>query len=125
MINPGDLSKRVKIFAPSGQYDSMGEATPYIDTGKSAWCSIQGASGREIYGIGLSVAEVSHKIIMRWRKDIKTHTELHYGGRVFHVVYIDNVGEKNEWLSMLCKERVTHFEDDFDDNDGFDYGALI
>jgi len=51
------------------------------------------------------VSEVSHVVKIRWGSEVlKPGYQIVFGSRIFTVLYIENVLERNRVLLLYCKE---------------------
>src|SRR5581483_1972343 len=106
-INPGELRHLITIQSPSASAGSFGASiTP------SAWSSVRStmaaiytAGGRETSQASQLVSEVSHVCKVRWTADmLKAGYQVVFGARIFTLLYIENVMERNRVLLLYCKE---------------------
>lgn len=72
------------------------------------WAEIDSANGKS-YGheklyAGQVQAEISHKVMIRYRSGISTAMRLLFGNRVFNIRSIRNVQENNDVLELLVEE---------------------
>jgi len=59
------------------------------------------------YGEAQQVSSaLSHKIILRYLDGVKPQMRVLYGSRIFHIVSVINVEERNEVLELLCEEEI-------------------
>lgn len=71
------------------------------------WCDLSSLSGRELLAAQQQNATVSHKITMRWvGLVIKPTHRLVINGRVFQIVWTDNVDNRNRELRIYCLEKI-------------------
>ncbi|HLH36005.1 MAG TPA: head-tail adaptor protein [Alloacidobacterium sp.] len=108
-INSGELRHPITIQAPANavQSGSFGASvTPSSWTVvRSDMASIYTAGGRETSQASQLVSEVSHVVKIRWTSDVlKAGYQIVFGARIFTVLYIENVQERNLVLLLYCKE---------------------
>ncbi len=75
----------------------------------TVWASIEPASGREIVEAGMTRADVSHKITIRYFDGLTPMMRFFKAGtpkRVFNIVRILNVTERNRKMEVECKEEI-------------------
>lgn len=62
------------------------------------------SSGREMLIAGQIQAEISHRIVLRYRTGITAAMRLVYESRIFNIRHVANVLESNETLELLVQE---------------------
>ena len=101
----GELDKRIDIQAPTRVSDGMfGFTETFSAIATSIPAAIWPVSASETLKAGGMINTITHRIKMRYRANMRTSYRLVYGTRYFNTVSIINVGEKNRWIEMLCKE---------------------
>ena len=111
-MNPGRLNKRVKILKFAKTPDGAGG---YLDDWKTesgwelhstVWAEVHPLRGREFEQAKQSMGEVTHRITIRYKRDIDKSMIVVYNGRRFDIGYAINPEEKNAYLELMCVERV-------------------
>ncbi|SDM17464.1 phage head closure protein [Bacillus sp. OK048] len=106
-MNPGKLDKRITIIGPSGNQNSYGEtegASPVIAT---VWANIKPLQGREYFWAKQVHAELTSKVIIRYRQDILPNMRIKHGKRTLEIIAPPiNINEQNRYLELLCKEVI-------------------
>jgi len=72
----------------------------------TVWAKIQPLRGNERYQAQQVSSALSHKIILRYLDGVKPQMRVLYGSRVFYIVSVINVEERNEMLELLCEEEI-------------------
>lgn len=106
-VNAGELRHQITIQAPSTTADADGgSATPSSWTVvRETWAAIYTAGGRETSQASQLVSACSHVLKVRWTDVVlKAGYQVLFGSRVFTVLYIENVLERNRVLLLYCKE---------------------
>lgn len=85
--------------------DSMGGFTATWVDACSVWAAMWPISGKEQVKTGQVAMEITHRIRVVYRSDIKPSWRGKYGHRYFNIVSIINPQESNIWLDLLCKEE--------------------
>ena len=105
-MNPGKLNKRISILKKEKVSNGGGgfkkNEVPFAD----CWANINTLSGREFQQAQQMEVEVSHKVTIRFRKDVKRSQLVLFGERRFEIQYIINRDEANRFLELYCIERV-------------------
>ena len=105
MVRIGELDKRISIEAPTRVSDGMfGFTETFSFIATSIPAAIWPISAQETIKAGEMTNIISHRVRTRYRANMKANYRLKYGDRYFNIVSIINVGEKNRWTEMLCKE---------------------
>lgn len=73
---------------------------------KTVWANISTVNARESFEHNRSIADVSHEITIRYRKDITRDDIIRYQDRLFRIDYILNVNEAKRFLQILAKEET-------------------
>jgi len=100
----GNLRKRIQIQAPTKARTETGSISETFSTVATVWGEIKVPNGKERVVADQLQAEISHKITIRYRTDVKEWWQLKYGGRFFRIKYIINPKEWNRKLQCFCKE---------------------
>lgn len=66
------------------------------------------ASGKETPFAGQPQAEMSHKILIRYRDDVTPAMRFLFDNRIFNIRHVANVEEKDEILQILAQEGVAN-----------------
>ncbi len=111
-LDCGKMRHRIEIVAPNGTQDSFGG----IQAGSSydwqvqliCWASIEAMSARDAAAAGTFVSTVSHKITIRYPRDLSPmigpNMQVWFRGRVFIIQGVQNPDETNKMLYLLCLE---------------------
>lgn len=93
--------------------EESGAADPYGQSG-GTWTDVEGMSslfasmitsgGREFFTAQRWSAEVTAVFKLRYIGGITTKDRVRYGDRIFNILLVNNVDEKNELLLLTCKE---------------------
>ena len=108
-MNIGKMRHIITILAPSTAPDALGGESGYTSlwTGAAAVSALQ---GRELYNAQQIVAEVSHKIVLRWIPGVLAKQTVQFTGpgsvtRTFQIQAVINPDERTRELNLLCLER--------------------
>jgi SPP1 family predicted phage head-tail adaptor len=107
-IDIGKMHCRIQIFNRSTEQDpgnagwaDQGEGDAFAN----CWAAIEPLTGRELFAAQQRVAEVSHKVTIRWRPGILANQGVWYGKRQFDIQVVLDPDERKCFLVLLCKER--------------------
>jgi SPP1 family predicted phage head-tail adaptor len=101
----GDLNQRITIQSQTRTADGMGGWTETWATLATVWAAVWPVSAREILKAGQTSMEITHRIKIRYRAGVDPSYRILFGTRYFSIMSIINVGERGEWLELLCKEN--------------------
>jgi len=103
-MNAGQFNKRIQFLSQSTISDSYGELINDWREVATTWAHIQPLQARELFHAKQIHAEVTTKIIVRYRPNITLNMRIQYGERTLEIVSATNVEEKGQFLEVLCKE---------------------
>lgn len=103
-MNVGSLNKRITIEAPTKAPDGMSGFTDiWTAVASDVPAAIWPVSGKEIIR-GESVAAIAtDRIVIRYRKVMRTSWRISWAGKYFNIVSIVDPNRSHEWLHILCK----------------------
>lgn len=108
MIAAGALDRRIALLMPAQTQDaSGGPAEPVVFA--TVWAKISPMSGSEIFRAQQFVGEANVQVVIRYRSGVRANMVVRYDGpdgtRHFRILGTPlNEGERNEQLTLLCKE---------------------
>lgn len=107
LSNPGDLKQRVEILKLDADDNKVGglRNEEWVVVSK-VWAHIHNLSGSERFENSQLQAELTHRITIRYRKDITREYRIRYQGRIFEIDYMVNVDEVNRFLGIYVTERI-------------------
>ena len=116
MLNPikiysAELNKRVTIQRPVKVTNERGvnlRGYPAYLEIKNVCASIESYGAYIRDGTAEKVSELEFRITIRYREGLSLHDRIVYQGRIFEqVLPARNVNERNEFLQLTCREKVT------------------
>lgn len=69
------------------------------------WASITPLTGGEAITAGRLAGRHRYEIRIRYRADVNPAMRFRKGSRIFHILAVEDVGERGIWLKALCEER--------------------
>jgi len=111
----GKLRHILTVEQPSAAADSYGQPKEDWKGLGQIHCYVEPLSGEEIVEAKKVAGIETHRITTRWNRMIDTTMRLTWkqpGGkvRVFQIVSVSNVEERNRELLLLCKESDSESE---------------
>ena len=98
------MRHRVVIQTVTQTPDGAGGFTENWTTAATVWASIQPANGRERWVAGQMETHVTHRIECRYNSAITTAMRILWGARVFDVVEVLNIEERNILMRIMAVE---------------------
>jgi len=102
----GKMNKLVTVYKAVETPDGGGgnDTAPQM-VGRS-WCDIKPASDYAVQSAAALKQVITHKITIRYRKDLNRDCWFDHKGRVFDILSIKNIEERNRFLEIKVKERA-------------------
>jgi SPP1 family predicted phage head-tail adaptor len=102
----GKLRHRITLQKYVSSKDSYGAENKVWSDLANVWASIEPISGKEYFAAQQVNAEVSTKIIIRYRKDVEPKMKIKYMGRYFEILSVIHTKEQKKELQLMCKELI-------------------
>lgn len=103
----GELNKRVTLQYQTRVSDGMGGFTIVWNDAATVFASIWPISASERIQSEKVAGEITHRIRIRHRRNIRTSWRIKFGERYFNISGPPiNPNERNEYLELLCKEAA-------------------
>lgn len=100
------LNKRISILKPPGpdDVDEVGQPLDEFIPIAETWGAIEPLSGRELFSAMKVNAEVTTRIIIRYREGIDRTMKAVYNGTEFEFLYVIHTDFAKKELQIMCKE---------------------
>jgi len=105
-IEPGKLRHRIAIESPTRSKNEFGEEVEGWSVLAEVRASVEPLSGRELWQAQQVAAQVSHRVQIRYRPGVEPEQRVCHRGRHLEISVVRNIEERNEWLELLCIEKV-------------------
>ncbi|MEN6473766.1 MAG: phage head closure protein [Syntrophaceae bacterium] len=107
-MNTSELKHQITIQAPSLTPDgSGGFTTTWTAKAANIWAAIWPVSAKETIKNGQVSGEITHRIRIRYRRDVQADWRVKFGNRYFNIAAPPiNPNMDNEWLDLVCKEAA-------------------
>lgn len=107
-MNPGRLRHQVDIEQKQTTKDSSGGM---VDTWSAlhsnVWAEVFPVSGNEgPDGKEEQSGEFDHRVTMRYLSGITPSNRINYKSRIFDIKGVKNIGERDRWMIIFCKEQL-------------------
>ena len=98
------LRHRVTIQSPVVAVNGYGERITTWSTVATVGAAVEPLRGREFFDAEQVQAEISHRVIMRYRTGMESTMRLLHLTRVLHIETIIDVDERHRELQLMCRE---------------------
>lgn len=101
----GDLRHRITFQKPLKTPDDYkGHEVNWQDV-VTVWASIEPLTGREYFYAHQIKNEVSHRVRIRYRRNITEEMRIKHGERILKIESIVDLKERHQFLEILAKEE--------------------
>lgn len=105
-MRAGRLRHRVTIQQKTVSQDGYGaEVITWADVA-TVWASVEPLRGREFLDTRREGAEVSTRIVIRYRAGIVPEMRVTFGDHVYDLLSVVHVEERARELQLMCKELI-------------------
>ncbi|GBE44291.1 phage head-tail joining protein [bacterium BMS3Bbin10] len=101
----GALRHRLTLEQTSLTPDGGGGNTESWVQVAQVWGRIAPLSGRESVEAARIAGRYRYEITIRYRAGVEPAMRFRLGARIFHILAIEDIGERGKWLKALCEER--------------------
>lgn len=98
------IRHRVTIQQPVVAVNGYGERITTWSTVATVWAAVEPLRGREFFDAEQTQAEVSHRVVLRYRAGMVATMRLLHLTRVLHIQAIIDVDERHRELQLMCRE---------------------
>jgi SPP1 family predicted phage head-tail adaptor len=105
-VNIGKLRHRITIEQVAEAQNPDGSILETWSTYANAQASIDPVSGREYFAAQTTQADVTHRISLRYLAGITPKMRVKYGSRIFDILSVININERNRELQLMCRESI-------------------
>lgn len=102
-IDPGKLSHELQLEQAVLVDDAVNGSIEQWQETAILWAHIEPVGAATMFYGGQSLAEVTHRITLRWRDDLKSGMRLRKGARIFRLMTIHDPDETGRYL--VCRVR--------------------
>ena len=105
--SPADLNKRIDFQAQTKVPDNMGGFTVvWASMASSIAAAIWPVSASEAIQGSRPVMDITHRIRIRYRANLKASWRISWAGKYFNIVSIIDPNSAHRWLDILAKEAA-------------------
>ena len=107
MIRAGELNKRIELQPSSRAANGTGGFVTTWATTETVWAAIWPISAADVIEGMKTSAQTTHRVRIRFRKDVNSAMRIKYGNRYFSIQAPPiNPNMANEYLDLVCKEAA-------------------
>ena len=106
IMNIGKLRNRIELQSSTTTTDSVGQQSHVWTTYTTVWATIHHLTGKETLNAQQLVAEITHRVTIRYNSSLNATHRIKYGTRYFYINFINNANERNEYQEIMCKEKI-------------------
>ena len=104
-MRAGRLRHRVTIQRPVNMQSEYGSKTGYAwEDLATVWASVEPLRGREFLDAEAEGAEVTTRIVIRYRENVGPACRVVWGTRAYDVVSTLSVEERDRQIELMCRE---------------------
>jgi len=103
-MRAGRLRQRVTIREKSVTRGDYGAETVTWTAVATVWASVEPLRGREFLEAQREGAEVTTKVVMRYRGGIVPEMQVTYSDHTYDVLAVIHVDERGRELQLMCRE---------------------
>jgi SPP1 family predicted phage head-tail adaptor len=105
-VKIGKLRHSITIEQVAEAQDSDGSIIETWSSFAAVQASIGPISGREYFAAQSMQADVTHRISLRFIAGVIPKMRAKYGSRIFDILSVINVDERNRELQLMCRECI-------------------
>lgn len=105
-MRAGNLRQRVTIQDKQATRDSFGEEVITWVELATVWAAVEPLRGREFLDGQMATAEVTTRIRIRHRDDIKPEMRVVFGTKIYDVLSIIHLEERERQDHLMCQEII-------------------
>jgi SPP1 family predicted phage head-tail adaptor len=98
------LRNRITFIKPTNTQNETGENVSSFEEYITVWASVVPVTGKEYIESQKLRAETTYKIATRYIAGITTDMKIKYGDKIFEIVSVLNLNERNIELQFVCFE---------------------
>jgi len=103
-LDPGELTKRMELQANAYTKGTDGAKVDAWTTLATIYAGLFPLRGREFFQSQAVQSELSHRIRIHFRRNVRPEMRMKYGNRIFDIQAIINPEEANMYLDLMCRE---------------------
>jgi SPP1 family predicted phage head-tail adaptor len=106
VMNIGKLCHRITIQKSTPARDSFGAEIEDWTDFAAVWANIEPINGREYFSAKQVNAEITTKIVIRYKEDITSQMRVLFADKIYEIISVICPEEKHTELLLMCKEII-------------------
>ena len=106
-MRAGVLRDRVLLQSHRKFRDPDGGVTDTWEDEEYVWAKVWALRGREYVQSREQHADITIRVIIRYRPDVTPSWRIKFGERILHVVHVIDLQGRRRELELMCREVVT------------------
>jgi len=102
-MNPGRLNRRIILQRQDVSRDVVGQAKPVWTDVATVWAAVLPLRGREYFESARVNSEITVRVVIRYRADVKPSWRVKHGADAYDIVEIINPADGKRELQLMCK----------------------
>jgi SPP1 family predicted phage head-tail adaptor len=103
-MRAGAMRARVTLQQPVEAQNSLGEPVATWTDVDTVWAKVMPVDGREFAQLQSTQAEVTTRVYIRFREDVRPKWRLTYNAHVYDVQAAIDVKDRRRELELVCRE---------------------
>jgi len=103
----GRTNKRITFCRYEDKENEILQIEQVLTDAKTVWASVEPLRGREYQEAQRIRPELTYKVTTRYHTEVTPDMLIKFKQRLFQIISIINVREKNEMLEIMCIEKIT------------------
>lgn len=102
----GRTDKRITFCRYEDKENALMQTEKVLTEVKTVWASVEPTRGREYQEAQRIRPELTYKVTTRYHKGVTSEMFIKFHDRLFNIISVINVRERNEMLEIICIERT-------------------
>lgn len=102
----GRTNKRITFCRYEDKENALMQTEQVLTEVKTVWASVEPTRGREYQEAQRIRPELTYKVTTKHHKGITPDMFIKFQNRLFNIVSVINVRERNEMLEIICTEKT-------------------
>lgn len=102
----GRTNKRITFCRYEEKENALMQTEQVLTEVKTVWASVEPTRGREYQEAQRIRPELTYKVTTRYHKGITSEMFIKFQDRLFNIISVINVRERNEMLEIICTEKA-------------------
>lgn len=107
LVAAGTLDRRITLEQVSRTQNGKGEPIETWSTLAEVWAEAREPTGRELFAAEQRTAQIDRVFTLRWRDDLTPDHRIRYGGQIYDIDSIVEIGRKEGLKVHARVRRVT------------------